>query len=197
MKHISILVLQGAILGSLEGSRQLLTQVNEFFRAKGKPPVFKVQLVGLAKETRLTGGLFTANADLLLDDVKHTDLIIIPALDGELGAAIEKNKAFIPWIIRQHQSGAEVASLCLGAFLLASTGLLNGRKCATHWMAEGAFRQMFPEVHLVTEKIITDEKGEAAVNFYTADNATNYSVIISGITAKGDLIYKRILLSRN
>jgi uncharacterized protein YfaS (alpha-2-macroglobulin family) len=45
--------------------------------------------------------------------------------------------------------------------------------------------------------IITDEKGEAAVNFYTADNATNYSVIISGITAKGDLIYKRILLSRN
>ena len=43
MKHISILVPKGAILGSLEGSRQLLTQVNEFFKAKGEPPVFKVQ----------------------------------------------------------------------------------------------------------------------------------------------------------
>ena len=173
MKHISILVPQGAILGSLEGSRQLLTQVNEFFRAKGKPPVFKVQLVGLAKETRLTGGLFTANADLLLKDVKHTDLIIIPALDGEIGAAIEKNKDFIPWIIKQYQGGAEVASLCLGAFLLASTGLVNGRKCATHWMAEGAFRHMFPEVHLVTEKIITDEKG-----IYSSGGAFSYLNLI-------------------
>jgi hypothetical protein len=45
--------------------------------------------------------------------------------------------------------------------------------------------------------IITDEKGEAAVNFYTADNATNYSVTVSGITAKGDIVYKRILISRN
>lgn len=173
MKHISILVPQGAILGSLEGSRQLLTQVNEFFRAKGKPPVFKVQLVGLNKETQLSGGHFTANADLLLEEVKQTDLIIIPALDGELGAAIEKNREFIPWIIRQYQGGAEVASLCLGAFLLASTGLLNGRKCATHWMAEGAFRQMFPEVHLVTEKIITDEKG-----IYSSGGAFSYLNLI-------------------
>lgn len=84
MKHISILVPKGAILGSLEGSRQLLTQVNEFFKAKGEPPVFKVQLVGLSKETQLSGGLFTANTDTLIKDVKKTDLVIIPALDGDL-----------------------------------------------------------------------------------------------------------------
>jgi TonB-dependent SusC/RagA subfamily outer membrane receptor len=45
--------------------------------------------------------------------------------------------------------------------------------------------------------IITDAKGEATVNFYTSDNATNYSVTVTGITAKGDLIYKRIFISRN
>jgi len=43
MKHISILVPKKAILGSLEGSRQLFTQVNEFFKAKGEAPIFKVQ----------------------------------------------------------------------------------------------------------------------------------------------------------
>jgi transcriptional regulator GlxA family with amidase domain len=173
MKHISILVPKGAILGSLEGSRQLFSQVNEFLKAKGEPPIFKVQLVGLSKETPLSGGLFTANADVVLDDVEKTDLIIIPALDGEITSAIENNRDFIPWIINQYKNGSEVASLCLGAFLLASTGLLQGRKCATHWMAENAFRSMFPDVNLVTEKIITDEQG-----IYSSGGAFSYLNLI-------------------
>jgi len=173
MKHISILIPKGAILGSLEGSRQLLTQVNSFFAAKGAPAMFNVQLVGLTKETPLCGGAFTANANVLISDVKKTDLIIIPAIDGDILQAIEENKDFIPWIIQQHSAGAEVASLCLGAFLLASTGLVNGKKCATHWMAENGFRKMFPEVNLVTEKVITDEQG-----IYTSGGAFSYTNLI-------------------
>ena len=169
MKHISILVPNGAILGSLEGSRQLFTQVNQFFTSKGAPPIFQVQLVGLNKETSLSGGSFTANVDALIKDIKKTDLIIIPAIDGDLSEGIEQNRAYIPWIIKQYNNGAEVASLCLGAFLLASTGLLDGRKCATHWMAEGAFRAMFPKVNLVTEKVITDEAG-----LYSSGGAFSY-----------------------
>src|SRR3954465_846169 len=173
MKHISILVPKGAILGSLEGSRQLFTQINQFLKAREAPPIFKVQLVGLSRETPLSGGLFTANADALIGDVPKTDLIIIPAIDGDLNEGIEKNKDFIPWIIQQYKGGAEVASLCLGAFLLASTGLLKGRKCATHWMAENAFRQLFPDVKLVTEKIITDEQG-----IYSSGGAFSYLNLI-------------------
>ncbi len=173
MKHISILVPQGAILGSLEGSRQLFSQVNEFLKMKDAPPLFKVQLVGLSKETQLSGGLFTVNTDHLLKDVDKTDLIIIPAIDGEMKNALEKNKDFIPWIIKQYTNGAEVASLCLGAFLLASTGLLKGKKCATHWMAENDFRKMFPDVQLVTERIITDEQG-----IYSSGGAFSYLNLI-------------------
>lgn len=172
MKHISILVPKCAILGSLEGSRQLFTQVNEFFKAKGKPPVFNVQLVGLAKETPVSGGLITINANLL-KDVKKTDLIIIPSLDGDIKNAIEINSEFTPWILKQYKSGAEVASLCIGAFLLASTGLLKGKKCATHWMSANQFRQMFPDVNLVTDKIITDEQG-----IYSSGGAFSYLNLI-------------------
>lgn len=179
MKHISILVPEGAILGSLEGSRQLLTQVNEFYKAQGAPPLFKVQLVGLSKETILSGGLFTVHTDLLLEDVKHTDLIIIPAIDGDIEQALKKNDDFIPWIIKQYKNGAEVASLCLGAFLLASTGLLNGRQCATHWLAANQFRAMFPEVNLVTEKIITDEQG-----IYSSGGAFSYMNLILHLIEK-------------
>lgn len=173
MKHISILVPEGAILGSLEGTRQLLTQVNQFLKAKSTLPIFQVQLVGLSHETRLVGGLFTVHTDKLLEDIKKTDLIIIPALDGDLQQAIERNRAFIPWIVQHYKRGAEVASLCVGAFLLASTGLVNGRKCATHWQAATEFQRLFPEVHLVTEKIITDEH-----RIYTSGGAFSYLNLI-------------------
>ncbi|KIC95702.1 GlxA family transcriptional regulator [Flavihumibacter solisilvae] len=179
MKHISILVPKGAILGSLEGSRQLLTQVNDFFRQKDEPPVFNVQLVGLSKETPVSGGIFTVNTDVTLKDVTKTDLIIIPAIDGDLQQAIEKNRDFIPWIIEQYKGGAEVASLCLGAFLMAATGIVNGKRCATHWMAENAFKRMYPEVELVREKIITDEKG-----IYSSGGAFSYLNLILHLIGK-------------
>lgn len=169
MKHISILIPRGAILGSLEGSRQLFTQINQFCMGRGEAPLFKVQLVGLEPETKLNGGFFTVHSTALLSEVEKTDLIIIPAVDGDPEKAIEANKDFIPWIIRQYRGGSEVASLCMGAFILASTGLLNGRKCATHWLAYDRFRSMFPEVELVTEKIITDEQG-----FYSSGGAFSY-----------------------
>ncbi len=173
MKHISILVPEGAILGSLEGSRQLFTQVNQLLLMRGRAPLFEVQLVSLSGTTKLNGGLYTVNADKDISQVANTQLIIIPALDGDLGIALEKNKAFIPWIIHQYQQGAEVASLCLGAFLLASTGLLKGKKCATHWMASNQFQNLFPDVQLVTEKIITDEKG-----IYSSGGAFSYLNLI-------------------
>ena len=173
MKHISILVPKGAILGSLEGSRQLLTQVNQFFNARGSDPIFQVQLVGLSTETTLTGGLFVARSERTIHEVDRTDLIIIPAVEGDLVQAIEANKEFFPWIVKQYKQGAEVASLCLGAFLLASTGLLSGRRCATHWMAENTFRKMFPDVTLVTEKVITDENG-----LYSSGGAFSYMNLI-------------------
>ncbi|NIR47035.1 helix-turn-helix domain-containing protein [candidate division KSB1 bacterium] len=173
MKTISILVPQKAILGSLEGTRQLFSQVNDFLKAREAPPLFKVQLVGLTKATKLAGGLYTINADLLITDVKKTDLVVIPALDGDIRSALEMNRNFIPWIIKQYKNGAEVASLCIGAFLLASTGLLKGKKCATHWMAANAFRKMFPDVNLVTEQIITDEQG-----IYSSGGAFSYQNLI-------------------
>ena len=179
MKHISILVPKKAILASLEGSRQLFTQVNGFCQAKGEPPLFKVQLVGLAKETPVSGGLFTVHTETLYSDIDKTDLIIIPAIDGDLQAAVEDNKAFIPWITQHYKNGAEVASLCLGAFLLASTGLLNGKKCATHWLAANEFRAMFPEVDLITEKIITDEQG-----IYSSGGAFSYLNLILHLIEK-------------
>jgi transcriptional regulator GlxA family with amidase domain len=63
----------------------------------------------------------------------------------------------IKWIKKQHERGADIASMCLGAFLVASTGLLNGKKATTHWMGSDYFRQLFPKVKLEDDKVIIDE----------------------------------------
>ncbi len=159
MKHISILVPKDAVLGSIEGPRQLFTQVNQFMKMRNEPPMFNVHLIGLQKETKLCGGLVTINADTMLKDVHKTDLIIIPAVDGDMTLALQNNADFIPWITKQYNKGAEVASLCMGAFILAATGLLDGKKCATHWLAANEFRRMYPEVNLIPDKVVTDEAG--------------------------------------
>ena len=158
MKHISIIVSKGAILGNIEGPRQVFTEANQFLQSVGKQPLFDVHLIGLSDESKLNEGLYTISTELM-SSINKTDLVIIPAMYGDLQKAIEENKDFIPWIIRQYKTGAEVASLCLGAFLLASTGLLNGKRSATHWLAANAFRKMFPDVNLLEDKIITDENG--------------------------------------
>lgn len=169
MKRISILVPKGAVLGSIEGPRLVFTEVNALLKRMGKPPLFDVQLVGLATETPVCGGMYTISTATLAADITQTDLVIIPALDGDLVQALEVNKEFIPWIIGQYKQGAEVASLCLGAFLLASTGLIKGRQCTTHWAAVSDFRRMFPDVELVENKLITDEHG-----IYSSGGAFSY-----------------------
>lgn len=139
----------------------------------GNDPLFKVELVGLVLDTKVSGGLFTVNAQKTINQVSKTDLIVIPAIDGDMAAALEQNKDFVPWIKEQYANGAEVASLCLGAFLLGATGLLDGRRCATHWMAENDFRRMYPEADLVTERIITEDRG-----IYCSGGAFSYLNLI-------------------
>jgi len=157
------------MLANVEGPRQLFQCVNQYYAMQGKPPLITAELVGITPEVKLRDGMYSIRPDKLVTDVKKTDLILIPAMDGDLKQALEVNSAFVPWIVSQYKTGAEVASMCVGAFLLASTGLLHGRKCATHWMFAAEFRSMFPEVELVVEKIITDEHG-----IYSSGGAFSY-----------------------
>ena len=165
MKHISILVPESAVLAAIDDPRHVFSQVNSLV----KPALFDIKFVGLSKEVKLHNSAFSVHSDLFLDDVKKTDLIFIPAFYGDTEQFLETNRDFIPWIVEQNKKGAEVVSLCVGAFMLAKTGLLNGKKCSTHWRAADEFRRMFPEVDLQTDKIITEEDG-----IYTSGGATSY-----------------------
>jgi transcriptional regulator GlxA family with amidase domain len=169
MKHVSILVPESAVLASVEDPRHLFAMVNGLCLAAGREPAFNVQMVGASREVKLHDSHYTVHTDALLQEIKRTDMVIIPAPSGNLDEALEKNRALIPWIVEQYSKGAELVSLCIGAFFLASTGLLNGRKCSTHWLHSPRFREMFPQVNLVDDRIITEED-----RIYTSGGATSY-----------------------
>lgn len=160
MRHISVLVPRGAAaLACIEGPFVLFTKTNDFLQSIGKPPAFNIQLVGIDSTPQIYDRFFTVTPDVVIGELAKTDLIIVPAVNGDMEEVVAINKEFAPWITKQYMEGSEVASLCVGTFILASTGLLKGKSCSTHWLAEDNFKRMFPDVNLVSEKIITDEYG--------------------------------------
>src|SRR5205809_3138495 len=116
MKHVSILIPHGhTSVVNIEGSHQIMNEVNTLRAREGKPPLFKVQLVGISKEASQRG-LFTITPDVLIDDVEKTDLIMIPAIHGKADQIMKNNAAFVPWIRHQYESGAEIATFCIASF---------------------------------------------------------------------------------
>src|SRR6185503_17918895 len=146
MKRVVILITHQAIIAAIGNTRYLFDKVNSFLGQSGKDAKFDVKLVGIEKEMKLNDGIFTIQADMTTDELKETDLVIIPPMSGDMANDIHLNKDYVPWIIKQYQQGAEVASLCVGSFILADTGLLNGQQCSTHWQTANEFRQRFPEI---------------------------------------------------
>lgn len=169
-KHVSILIPKGhTSLVNIVGTHQFLNQVNAFLLQKGKNPLFQVELVGISDPTNQTNGLFSVHPEKFITEISQTDLIIIPAIHDDPEVAFANNKEFVPWLKQQYNAGAEIASLCVAAFFLASTGLLDGRQCSTHWFHADGFRKMFPKVDLVDDKITTEDHG-----IYTSGGAYSY-----------------------
>jgi len=151
----------------------MLSWVNDWHAQIGREPLFDIQLVGVDKHTAQLDGLFSVKPNVMLDEVQKTDLIIIPAIHGDFEENRQRNLEFIPWIIRQYEQGAEVVSLCVASFLLASTGLLDGKHCSTHWQFANQFRALFPNAILQDEKILTESDG-----IYTSGGAYSFTNLI-------------------
>lgn len=72
--------------------------------------------------------------------------------DGELVAP-----EVLEWTRRAHASGARVASVCTGAVVLGDAGLLDGRRCTTHWSAIGAMRERYPAARVLDDVLFVHD----------------------------------------
>lgn len=163
MKHISILVPLGdAIIDTITSSYNLLRMANAHYKRINnlKEDFLKLDLVGLNTESVIYNDLFQVTPTKSINDIDKTNLILVTSISGNLNKGIELNKEFVPWIQKQRiENDSEIASLCRGAVLLAETGLLNGKSCATHWAIHEQFKNLYPNVNLIPEKIISEDNG--------------------------------------
>lgn len=160
MKYLTIIVPDGENnLSSIVGAYKIFSRANTCWKESYRKELFKIELAGISKKVAFYEGLFTVKPHTHISAITKTNLVIIPSLNHNYHTAVKKNKPLIDWIEKQYKNGAAIASICTGAFLLASSGLLDGKSCSTHWAAADTFRTLFPKVNLQTDRLITDEHG--------------------------------------
>ncbi|EDM80623.1 transcriptional regulator, AraC family protein [Plesiocystis pacifica SIR-1] len=88
-------------------------------------------------------------------DTPLTAVVLPPSLGESPPGPIDE--AVGAWLLRRHEAGTMLCSVCVGAFLLADIGLLDGRPATTHWALDEAFGQRYPEVELDCDRLLVDD----------------------------------------
>lgn len=158
MKKVTILAFKKAMSASVMGPMDIFSQAGytyNYLIGVDPKPFFDVKIASLDGKPVQCFNNAIIHPHCGIDDVHYTDLLIIPsfldfdilALCGDVGA----------WVKEQYFKGATVGGICGGTFLLAQTGLLDGKTATTHWGFVQEFRKRFPQITLLPEKLITDE----------------------------------------
>lgn len=97
------------------------------------------------------------NADLIASEpVAPADYILLPPALNDV-FYMQAADTLCRWLISQNEAGAVLASACAGAFILARTGLLDNKRCTTHWGLAGKFRDNFGHLSLKPDAILINE----------------------------------------
>lgn len=157
MRRVLILAFGNTVASTFTGPLDIFHQAGCLFnRLMGnkESPHFDVKLVSLDGTPFETRTGMRVIPHMSIDDAQQADLVVISSL-ASLNS--ERYPGAVDWIKGHAERGAHIASVCTGAFLLAATGLLDGKTATTHWAFADDFRTRFPSVDLRPERIITDE----------------------------------------
>ncbi|HLI19438.1 MAG TPA: DJ-1/PfpI family protein [Rhodanobacteraceae bacterium] len=115
-------------------------------RRREEPSPFEVLLVAEKSGTITTIGGMRVLPDCTCAACPPLDILLVP---GGWGTREQMRNAFlIDWIRNRARQAETLASVCTGALLLGSAGLLDGLQATTHWQALDLMQQTFPRVEL-------------------------------------------------
>jgi transcriptional regulator GlxA family with amidase domain len=156
--RIAVLVLDGAFDIGFASVLDTFRVANNLAARQGKPRPFEVRTFGTRKKVTSSGGLIVP-VEPIPQDYKP-DWAIVPALGAAmpelLVPALERpdvkdaKNAIRKW----RADGAQLAASCVGTFILAETGLLDGREATTTWWLAPLFRQRYPRVDLNESRMV-------------------------------------------
>ncbi len=159
MKKVTILAHKGTIATSVTGPMDVFCQAGQMWNLINRlepDPLFEVEVVTMnGKPIKCVNG-FVLHAEKSIFDVEDTDLIMMSCITN-IRKSLESSGELFTLLRNQHDKGTGIASVCTSAFLLAETGLLNGKTATTHWGFVEAFNKKYPKVNLKPNRLVTDE----------------------------------------
>jgi len=138
--RVGLVSYPGCMASAIEGLRELLGIANMLAARAGLAQRFEVAVVDAC------GPLPASPLGIL---------IVPPDIGDRYHDA--PDPALLAWLREQHRQGAVVCSACAGAFVLAASGVLDGRKATTHWLLAPGFARRFPAVRLDADRILVDD----------------------------------------
>jgi transcriptional regulator GlxA family with amidase domain len=120
-------------------------------------PRFRVHVASIDGRKVMCGYPLGLTPECAIEDIKHTDIIIVPTSGWDLMERIVKTSALVPWLKKWHARGAYIAGVCTGVVFLAEAGLLDGKQATTHWGVAEMFRERYPKVRWHTEQFVTED----------------------------------------
>jgi len=158
MKKVTILGLYNTMATTILGPMDILNQAGRLWNRVCKcpqTPFFEVTIASADGQPIRSVNNIQIQPHCSINQIQQTDLIII-ASATYIGKILKKNPELVPWIRHHYDQGAHVASICTGAFLLAETGLLDGKSATLHWGFTDIFRKKYPQVSLEQDKMYID-----------------------------------------
>ena len=160
MKKVIILASEHCLFSSVGGPMDMFLQAGMLWNGilGIKPsPYFEVKIATVDGLPVMATNQVSITPHCSIDEVAHVDLVLIPSQGFKFGVQDENSIKRVEWLQKCYRQGADLASVCTGAFSLAATGLLDGKTATTHWGVAKAFKAAFPKISLRTDLMVVDE----------------------------------------
>jgi transcriptional regulator GlxA family with amidase domain len=158
-KRVTILGLYNSMATTIFGPMDIFNQAGRLWNRVSKSPqspLFDVTIASVDGRPIQCLNKVQIQPHCSIETVKETDMIII-ASATYIEQILQGGPELIPWIRSQYKRGAHVASICTGVFLLAETGLLDGKSATLHWGFAEIFRRRYPHISLQEDKMFIDQ----------------------------------------
>lgn len=201
--RVKILVYEGCMASEVMAVADLFHIANKLAshrRSGAAEKLFSFELIGVQ-----AASVSTANGmqiDARVAGKPDGDLLIVPGLDFDNARVLlERLAQLVPEIAlirKAARRGVVIASVCVGAFLLAEAGVLDGRKATTSWLLNGVLAKRYPKVQLDLHAMVTEDDGVFCAGAVTA--AYDLGLRLIERYADGDLaqtVAKVMLLEPN